>query len=46
MQHSIETFSHISPAMVHHKKDKITKDEIKWPFQLDFMILGLRITIR
>ncbi len=26
MQHSIGTFSHTSPAMVHHKKDHVTQD--------------------
>ncbi len=36
MQPSIETFLHISLAMVHHKKDKATQDEIKGALSIKF----------
>ncbi len=32
VQHCIGTFSHISPAMVHHTKDHVSHDEIKYAY--------------
>ena len=38
MQHSIGTFSHITPAMVHRKNDHATQDEIKSALSIKFHV--------